>query len=383
MALFNDTQRRFLQTISQLVYGNPFRPERIDLEKQVLGVDYRPDPQRVWGLIPNATTRQANVETLVQRIQSLADEIRDLLNSGQRASQDELCLYDDLVMHLLYYRTWDDWYESSESATRLRPRQVRTADWNRFQKHYNAYLEIGDLPLPGRGMPELTYALLNQVRRAFFNIYECVIGQSLPSAHLRATIWESIFTWDMRRYRRCLFDRMQDISTLIVGPSGTGKDLVASAIGRSRFIGFDGQSCRFAADPEQSFVPLNLSAMSPALIESELFGHAAGAFTGATADRQGWLQLADRHGTVFLDEIGDLDVSIQVKLLRLLQNRQFQRIGETQTHAFHGKIITATNCDLESEIAAGRFAKIFITGCARMLFELPCCANNWPTRQRT
>jgi transcriptional regulator with PAS, ATPase and Fis domain len=104
-----------------------------------------------------------------------------------------------------------------------------------------------------------------------------------------------------------------------------------------------------------SFIALNLSAMSPTLIESELFGHRRGAFTGAVADRAGFLEVCPPLGTVFLDELGDLDTGIQVKLLRVIQTRTFQRLGETTDRRFHGKIIAATNRNLAAAMAAGRF----------------------------
>ena len=113
---------------------------------------------------------------------------------------------------------------------------------------------------------------------------------------------------------------MGDVTTLVTGPSGTGKELVARAIGLSRYIPFDAEGQAFADDTPRSFVPLNLSALSPTLIESELFGHRRGAFTGAVADRAGWLETCPPRGTVFLDEIGELDPAIQVKLLRVLQS---------------------------------------------------------------
>ena len=91
------------------------------------------------------------------------------------------------------------------------------------------------------------------------------------------------------------------------------------------------------------------------MIESELFGHRRGAFTGAVEDRSGWLETCGPHGAVFLDEIGELDAAIQVKLLRVLQSRTFQRIGETKPRRFEGKVIAATNRDLDEEIGAGRF----------------------------
>jgi transcriptional regulator with GAF, ATPase, and Fis domain len=100
---------------------------------------------------------------------------------------------------------------------------------------------------------------------------------------------------------------------------------------------------------------VNLSALSANLIESELFGHRRGAFTGAVADHAGWLETCTDCGTVFLDEIAELDPPLQVKLLRVLQSRRFQRVGETREREFTGKIIAATNRDLVEERSAGRF----------------------------
>ncbi len=108
-----------------------------------------------------------------------------------------------------------------------------------------------------------------------------------------------------------------------------------------------------------SFYPVNLSALSPTLIESELFGHQRGSFTGAIAERAGWLEVCPALGTVFLDEIGEVDTSIQVKLLRVLQSRQFSRLGETVSRQFKGKIIAATNRDLAEEMRHGRFRHDF------------------------
>jgi DNA-binding NtrC family response regulator len=95
------------------------------------------------------------------------------------------------------------------------------------------------------------------------------------------------------------------------------------------------------------------------LIESELFGHRRGAFTGALVDRAGWMEECPPTGAVFLDEIGETDTGIQVKLLRVLQARSFQPLGSTETRRFEGKIIAATNRDLPEEIRAGRFREDF------------------------
>jgi len=152
---------------------------------------------------------------------------------------------------------------------------------------------------------------------------------------------------------------MGDFTTLISGPSGTGKELVARAIGLSRYVPFDPKSLTFTEDFASSFYALNLAALPATLIESELFGHRRGAFTGALQDRLGWLEVCPLLGSVFLDEIGDLDAAIQVKLLRVLQTRTFQPLGDTTERHFHGKLIAATNRDLSRAMQAGLFREDF------------------------
>jgi DNA-binding NtrC family response regulator len=217
---------------------------------------------------------------------------------------------------------------------------------------------------PGRPLldpfrPDHLFAFGFQVRRAFHHIFEFIIGTSSAATRLRARVWESIFTHDVRRYQRALFERMGDIISLITGPSGTGKELVARAIAHSQYIPFDEKQGKFSNDFSKNFYPLNLSALSPTLIESELFGHHKGAFTGALQDRKGYFEECGKWGTVFLDEIGDVDADIQLKLLRVLQTRQFQPLGGTQLRSFLGKIIVATNRNLVKEMKEGRFREDF------------------------
>ncbi len=133
-----------------------------------------------------------------------------------------------------------------------------------------------------------------------------------------------------------------DFPVVIQGESGTGKELVALAIH---------QESRRA---NQMFVPVNCAAIPHGLLESELFGHVKGAFTGALKDKKGRFELAD-GGTIFLDEIGDLDFNIQAKLLRVLQEGSFERLGSTETTRVDVRVISATNKDLQDEVEAGRF----------------------------
>ena len=131
-------------------------------------------------------------------------------------------------------------------------------------------------------------------------------------------------------------------NVLIYGESGTGKELVAKAIHNRSKV---------ASNP---FVPITCSAIPESLLESELFGHVKGSFTGAIADKQGLFQQAD-GGTAFLDEIGELTPIIQTKLLRVLQEREFMPVGSTKNRQVNVRIIAATNRILEQEIISGKF----------------------------
>lgn len=141
-----------------------------------------------------------------------------------------------------------------------------------------------------------------------------------------------------------VIDRIADTpsTVLITGESGTGKELIARAL-------HDNSGRR-----DRPFIRVNCAAIPRDLIESELFGYEKGAFTGAVAGKPGRFELAD-EGTLFLDEIGDVPLNMQVKLLRALQEQEFERVGGIRTLKVDVRLVTATNRDLETEIAAGRF----------------------------
>jgi len=133
-----------------------------------------------------------------------------------------------------------------------------------------------------------------------------------------------------------------DVPVLILGESGTGKELVAQALHR------------VSDRHEGLMVPVNCGALPDGLLESELFGHVRGAFTGAHRDRQGRFELAD-GGTIFLDEIGELSPAMQVKLLRVLQDGSFEPVGSEHTITVDARVVCATNRDLEADVADGSF----------------------------
>ena len=145
---------------------------------------------------------------------------------------------------------------------------------------------------------------------------------------------------------------------LIEGESGTGKELVARLIHRS------------GPRRDKPFVAVNCSALPEALFESELFGHVAGSFTGAIRDKRGIFEIAD-GGVLFLDEIGDLALASQAKLLRVLQESEFRRVGDTRTSGLDVRVISATNKDLEEEMRRKRFREdlFFRIGVLRITVE--------------
>jgi len=155
-----------------------------------------------------------------------------------------------------------------------------------------------------------------------------LLGESLPMQRLRQQIAQ-------------VADSPYPV--LIEGESGSGKDIVASCYLHRR-----------AARGNRPFLALNCAAIAPSLVEPMLFGHAKGAFTGAIGAQPGYFEEAG-EGTLFLDEIGELPLELQPKLLRVLENGEYQRVGETQTRRSKARILAATNRDLKKEVKAGRF----------------------------
>jgi Nif-specific regulatory protein len=162
---------------------------------------------------------------------------------------------------------------------------------------------------------------------ADFNIEHNLIGESEPIREVLQFISKVAPT---------------DSTVLISGESGTGKELAARALHLN------------SKRADKSFVAVNCAALAESLLESELFGHEKGSFTGAVTQRKGRLELAD-GGTLFLDEIGELSLALQVKLLRVLQEREFERVGGTRPLKVNIRVVTATNKDLEQAVTQGSF----------------------------
>jgi formate hydrogenlyase transcriptional activator len=201
----------------------------------------------------------------------------------------------------------------------MRDEQGRITRW------YAAGTDIDDRKLEEQRLQEENVALREEIDKA--SMFEEIVGTSAPLKKVLSRISSVAPT---------------DSSVLITGETGTGKELVARAIHRR-----SGRS-------SHAFVSVNCAVIPRDLIGSELFGHEKGAFTGATQRRLGRFELAEK-GTIFLDEVGELPTETQIALLRVLQEREFERIGGTGPIRSDVRVIAATNRDLEAAIAAGKF----------------------------
>ena len=373
--IFSEKNRRVIGPIIQSIFTNPFKEEAQILNRKILGDAYTgpPAPQSSYadGVIPSE-----NQKAILVTCRKLVDAARKkIIAQAITPEHSDYVLYE----HLIYYLSYQDLSQSLDRyIMRCIEKPETNPEWKDYRElrnYYEFYLKPEGRDFPALYSPAELSAFFFQIRRAFFHTYTTIAGASSAITKLRARVWDSIFTHNMDRYLRSLYDRMNDIYTLITGPSGSGKEMVARCIGLSRFIPFDEQSGAFERNFIDAYFPVNLSALSSTLIESELFGHQRGAFTGALQNKTGYFESTGRYGTIFLDEIGDTDTKVQVKLLRVLQSKEFQRLGETKTRKFEGKVMAATNIDLIKAIERKAFREDFYYRLCADQIETPTLAT--------
>ena len=327
-------QRAFFRQIKTIAFSNPFGLEREQADYQLLGA---------------STEKQSLIERQIKIQEQLHWQLQQIepFNIGHYQGEQR----DIMILSWLFYV------------------------FHEFQDRFNAFIEaqkraggnsivlpfaeelIAEFNQSGFNQPEAEKytALFYQLHRGFYFISQAVSGDCPVITELRKRLWNNIFTFNPEWYLNYLCGNLEDFSTLLLGETGTGKSLVAQAIGCSGFIPFDSKKQCFKESFKQSFVSINLSQYPDNLLESELFGHKKGAFTGAIDHHQGIFARCSQYGAVFIDEIGDIDIATQVKLLNVIQDRQFCPVGSHESERFAGRVISATNRDIRSLRTDGLF----------------------------
>lgn len=336
----SSADRAFFTLVSQAAFANPFSDERVEVDQRIMeaatgrrgAADYR-----VEDMTGEVHTRLQQLLGAEKRVTAYTGEDRHLAQTA--------LLFD------IFHRYMVD-----------------------FDRLVEQQLKAGDEPVPcpfaGEAVQRMVHRGLSrtqscgylgvfyQLRRAYYLIGATLVGSSAPMKRLRMRLWQNVFSRDIFQYERFLWNRMEDFSLLLLGETGTGKGTAAAAIGRSGYIPYDDTRKRFSRSFDDLCLSINLSQHPEGLIESELFGHRKGAFTGAIADYPGILARCSMHGAIFLDEIGEVGIPVQIKLLQVLQERVYTPVGSHDPQRFHGRVLAATNRPLE-ELRAGDFREDF------------------------
>jgi DNA-binding NtrC family response regulator len=354
MALLSVGQRTVARAVARLHATNPFTEDRVALEAAALGARFRP-PRRPRARDGDAVDDVAatNQLALEETAAELAEHMRGALARGASCLEEERGLYKEVVFVTLFDRAV---VALDDLAARPHRPGARVAAWADHVDAWRRYFDDATArsTLLPTETPALLFALFFQLRRAFTSIYRHLVGTSAPMITLRAAVWRSVFTVDPARYRRALVGRMSEVPTLILGETGTGKELVARAIAGATFVPFDVDRQAFGGD-HRAFFPISLAELPETLVESALFGHRRGAFTGADVDHKGVFAACPPEGVVFLDEVGELPPAVQVKLLRVLETREASPLGSLERFRFPGRVVAATHRDLDAAARDGRF----------------------------
>jgi DNA-binding NtrC family response regulator len=333
----NSSEREFFAALDDVVYGNPFSDEREKL---------------IQRLVPGATAEellrdQDALRRFVEPQLSAYSTLTDL----ERLDERDRKLLLSAFLYVCYHHHVPAFDEMI--ARQLAGKDAPPMDGT-------ARSVIAELAQRGLDEDEATryFAFFYQMRRGFLFILR-LTGRCESMRQLRCSLWNNVFTHDMRTYRDSLSNRLEDFSTLLLGETGTGKGDAAAAIARSEYIPYLPEKRAFATSFTETFISINLSQFPESVIESELFGHRKGAFTGAIDHHAGVFERCNEHGALFLDEIGEVSGPVQIKLLRVLQDRSFTPVGSREPQRFAGRVIAATNRPWSELRAEGRFRDDF------------------------
>jgi transcriptional regulator with AAA-type ATPase domain len=342
----NPWDHEFFVALADVVFGNPFSARRAAL---------------VARLAPGATPGD-----LTQDREALARLVAPRLEPwlSRKLSDEERRLVEPALLYVTYHR----FVPQIDAHIERQARQGGAPLAVPFGEQVMAELmRVGF----SEEAAARYFAFFFQLRRAFYFSYRSLAGECESMRRLRESVWNNVFTHDMRGFEAALWNRMEDFSTLILGETGTGKGQIAAAIGRSGFIPYLPAQQRFAANFAETFIAINLSQFPETLIESELFGHRKGAFTGAIDHHDGVFERCSAHGALFLDEIGEVSIPVQIKLLQVLQERTFTPIGGRDKKRFSGRVIAATNQPLDRLRSEGRFREDFFYRLCSDVIRMP------------
>jgi DNA-binding NtrC family response regulator len=345
-----EPDRRLFSLVSEAAFANPFGERRSSLDAEITEAS-GDDP--AWA------------ERMLQRVDARLHALseRGPLDVRRFAHEDR-----EVVEHTVLFATFHRFVGPLDAFIAAQERGGAGAQRAEFAEDF-----LRTLAAHGFGsehalrMLELGY----QMRRAFYFISRRLVGESASMRSLREQLWRAVFTRDIRRYEKHLWNRMEDFSTILVGETGTGKGAAAAAIGLSGFIPYEPKKRAFAYGFREGFLPIHLNEFPESLFESEIFGHKKGAITGAVEHHEGVLARCKEHGTVFFDEIGEATLPVQVKLLRVLQDREFTPVGSREVARFSGRILAATHQPLPELRAEGALRDDFFYRLCSNVIEVP------------
>jgi transcriptional regulator with AAA-type ATPase domain len=358
MQILPDKTLEFLKLVASAALANPFSAERDQLDTQIAK------------MLPHKHALEMIPEAIAQETEKT---LQSIIGNGKlqslSAPQAVKEIISDAALFSIFHRYIAEFDKhivlQNESPGKNLPLSCAPqiiADLTRILSPSEAAQLIG---------------LFFQMRRAYFFISRHVGGGSQPIRQLRERLWRSLFTYDIRQYLRSMHSRMESFSILLLGETGVGKSQAASALGRSAFIPFDLKSMQFAASFLDIHLEANISEYPETLIESELFGHRKGSFTGALDNYAGLLGQTHPNGMLFLDEIGELSPPVQVKLLRVLQERVYAPVGSHEQRRFSGRLVSATNANIFQKINRNEFRADLFYRLASDVIQVPALRDRF------
>lgn len=353
MKKLSQSDAEFFKRVYDSAFLNPFTAQRLSSDASALGKDGAASSFEYLGELLSMLDKRLSQAFPVSGSQLIS----------HYSAPDAKLLEVALLFQLLHrHREGLDSYIRAQSleTDRILPADCAKPIFSSLRQHGIA-----------TDRAESYVSIIFQMRRAYYFISKGLMGDCPSMRNLRTTLWNAVFTCDTLMYFDFLRNRMEDFSTLLLGETGTGKGAAAQAMGLSGYIPYRSESGVFSENFAKAFLAINLSEFAENLIESELFGHKKGSFTGAVGDHAGIFSRCSRHGAIFLDEIGDISEQVQIKLLHVLQHRNFSPVGGHEILRFGGRVIAATNQDLAKRRKEGKFRNDFYYRLSSSRIELP------------